>query len=103
MIPLVASKHESIVELCRRHSVRRLDLFGSARREHDFDEGDSDIDLLVEFLPLAPGTRADSYFGLLEDLRLVFERPVDLVMSTAPKNEYFRRAVHADRELLYAA
>lgn len=103
MIPLVDSNRNTISEICRRHHVSRLDLFGSARRETDFDEDSSDIDFFVEFQPLASGHRADAYFGLLEDLCGLLGRPVDLVMSTAARNPYFRKAVDADREPLYAA
>ena len=103
MISLIADNRARVCDLCRRHYVRRLYLFGSARREDDFREDDSDVDLYVEFLPLEPGKRADSYFGLLEDLQRLFKRPVDLVMSTAARNPYFRQAVEADREMLYAA
>gem|GEM_PF-6057015 len=47
-----------LADLCRRHGVATLSLFGSAVRE-DFRAG-SDIDVLVEF---DPGTRV-SYFTL---------------------------------------
>lgn len=30
MIPLIESHRESVAALCRRYSVRRLELFGSA-------------------------------------------------------------------------
>jgi len=39
-----------IIEICRRHEVRELSLFGSAARGEL--RPDSDIDLLVDFLPL---------------------------------------------------
>ena len=39
------------VDLCRRYQVRELSLFGSAARGEM--RPDSDIDLLVEFLPNA--------------------------------------------------
>jgi hypothetical protein len=61
------------------------------------------LDFLVEFHPLPPGERADAYFGLLEDLQDLFQRPVDLVMLRAITNPYFRRAIEQTRELVYAA
>lgn len=91
-----------IADLCRRYRVERLELFGSATGE-DFDPESSDFDFLVDFLPLERGTRADTYFGLLEDLQELLERPVDLVMTTAIRNPYFLEAVEAQREVLYAA
>lgn len=40
---------EALAKLCRKHHVRRLDLFGSRAKETARDE--SDVDLLVEFEP----------------------------------------------------
>lgn len=42
-------KREELVELCRRHGVARLEVFGSAARGTDFDPQTSDADFLVEF------------------------------------------------------
>jgi len=40
---------DRLAELCRRHGIRRLSLFGSVLR--GTDRPDSDVDLLVEFEP----------------------------------------------------
>jgi uncharacterized protein len=98
----IGLKREEIAELCRRHRVRRLALFGSAVGE-GFDPERSDLDFLVEFKPLPPGTYADTYFGLLEALQQLFGRPVDLVDDSAIKNPYFRESVERSQALLYAA
>src|SRR5271166_2594416 len=98
----IGLKREQIAELCRRHRVRRLALFGAAVGE-DFDPERSDLYFLVEFEPLPPGTYADTYFGLLEALQQLFGRPVDLVDDSAIKNPYFRESVERSQALLYAA
>ncbi len=98
----IGLKREQIAELCRRHRVRRLALFGSAVGE-EFDPERSDLDFLVEFEPLPPGTYADTYFGLLEALQQLFGRSVDLVDDSAIKNPYFRESVERSQALLYAA
>ncbi len=102
MEPQFSLKRAKLAELCRSHRVRRLALFGSAVRE-DFDPEHSDLDFLVEFEPLAPGTYAHTYFELLEALQQLFGRPVDLVVESAIKNPYFRQSVEQNRTLLYAA
>ena len=61
----------------------------------------SDLDFVVEFEPLPPGVYANTYFGLLEALQQLFDRPVDLVVESAIKNPYFLEAVEATRTLLY--
>ena len=98
----VREKLEQVAELCRRHSVLRLSLFGSAVRQ-DFDTERSDLDFLVDFEPLPPARHADAYFGLLEALGQLLGRPVDLVVGSAIKNPYFRQSVEQTRALLYAA
>ena len=102
MTSLLDDNRPRVAELCRRYRVQRLEAFGSATGGN-FDPGSSDVDLLVEFLPLEPGTRADAYFGLLEDLQSLFGRPVDLVMTRAIGNRYFLEAIEPQREVLYAA
>jgi uncharacterized protein len=102
MNSLVEERRSEVQVLCRRYGVLRLDLFGSAATGQD-RSGQSDLDFLVEFLPLAPGRYADAYFGLLESLQDLFGRPVDLVVASSIKNPYFRETVERTKALLYAA
>jgi predicted nucleotidyltransferase len=99
----VVEQHRSrIAELCRRHGVRTLDLFGSAAGS-EFDAQKSDFDFMVEFSDRKPEGAADRYFGLLEGLQVMLGRPVDLVMRSAVRNPYFLSAVEKQRQNLYAA
>ena len=67
--------HDRLAELCRRHHIRRLWLFGSALRD-DFGP-ESDVDVLVEFDEAFPvGFRV---FRVEEELsRLFGGRRIDL-------------------------
>ncbi len=103
MDKILEQKSEELMHLCGKFNVRRLEIFGSAAVEGRFDQADSDLDFLVEFAPLPSGQHADAYFGLLESLESLFDRPVDLVMSTAIKNPYFLESVNLSRRVLYAA
>jgi uncharacterized protein len=98
---IVGDQLDLIRQLCARHHVERLELFGSATSEQ-FDANTSDLDFLVVFLPLAPADRADAYFGLLAALQDVFQRGVDLVETEAVSNPYFRSAIDRQRTVLYA-
>ena len=49
MIADIALHREELAQIVRRFGVRRLEVFGSAAREADFDAARSDIDFLVEF------------------------------------------------------
>ncbi len=102
MNPLIESRRSELEQFCKRFRVKRLDLFGSAATG-DFKSEASDLDFLVEFQPLPPNERADSYFGLLFALEDLFQRKIDLVEIGAVQNPYFLRSANQSRTLLYAA
>jgi predicted nucleotidyltransferase len=62
------NKKTRIEEICRRHNVSLLELFGSATGS-EFNPLTSDLDFLVEFGPFKKGGYAWHYFALLEDLK----------------------------------
>jgi uncharacterized protein len=99
---LVEEKRQELERICRQYHVRRIELFGSATGS-GFDQAKSDLDFLVSFEDLDLDQYADVYFGLLEDLQAVFQRPVDIVMDSAIQNPYFREAVDSTRTLIYEA
>jgi predicted nucleotidyltransferase len=86
-------------ELCRRYRVRELAVFGSAARGEMGP--DSDIDLLVEFLPEAEVDLVD-HAGLMLDLAQLLGRKVDLVSKSGLK-PLIRASVLEEARLLYAA
>jgi|SRR5450432_3081689 predicted nucleotidyltransferase len=71
-----------LADLCRLYRVRELSFFGSAARGEM--RPDSDIDLLVEFLPDA-GIDLVDYAGLMLDLSRLLGRKVDLVSKNGLK------------------
>lgn len=102
MNELITRNSEQIHRLCLKYKVRRLEVFGSTC-DGRFKPAASDIDFLVEFLPLKDDEHADTYFGLLEELHDLLGRPVDLVMTKAASNPYFLLAIAPTRTELYAA
>jgi predicted nucleotidyltransferase len=101
MVTIIEHERAGVVELCRRYSVERLYLFGSAVAGH-FDTEGSDLDFLVCFADRAPtGDYADRYLGLAEDLERLLKRRVDLVTEESIRNPYFRREVESTRQLIY--
>ena len=102
MVDVLQDKREAIARLCARHGVARLDAFGSALRD-DFRPGESDVDLLVEFVPHEGYALVDAYFGLLDDLRALLGTEVDLLMADAVRNPYVAREIERTKQLLYAA
>lgn len=102
MIKPIESRMHELRALCERHQVQRLVLFGSALRD-DFDPGKSDLGFLVEFPPMSPEEHAAAYFGLLEDLKVLFGRRIDFVKIGAIRNPYLRRSIEEEQETVYAA
>ncbi len=102
MIPPIAERAAELEDLCRRHSVQQLSLFGSAATGTD-DDLASDLDFLVDFQPPAFDDYANTYFGLLDALERLFGRPVDLVVRSAIRNPYFLQSVERTRTPVYEA
>ena len=88
-----------LADICRRYGVRELSVFGSAAREEM--RPDSDVDLLVDFLPQAEPGLLD-HAGLMLDLSDLLRRKVDLVSKNGLK-PLIRDAVIQDARRLYAA
>lgn len=103
MEKLVEDHCDDLARLCDAFGVARLEIFGSAATEA-FDADASDLDFLVEFrstTDLGPWLkRFHEFRAALADL---FDRPVDLVMSSAMRNPSFIREVNRTRQVLYAA
>ncbi|MBI2898996.1 MAG: nucleotidyltransferase domain-containing protein [Planctomycetes bacterium] len=88
-----------LAALCRRWKVGKLALFGSAIRE-DF-RPDSDMDLLVTFLPDAPWSALD-LVTLQDELRILVGREVDLVEEAGLRNPFRRRRILETMQVVYA-
>jgi predicted nucleotidyltransferase len=99
---VVESRRAELTALCRRHGVRRLELFGSAARD-DFDEDKSDLDFLVELAGDAQSSPLDEYFDLKDALEALFSRSVDLVSRKSVRNPYISASIDKDRVVVYAA
>ncbi len=96
---IVEVDETALGDLCRRYKVRELSVFGSAARGEM--RPDSDIDLLVEFLPDANIDLLD-HAGLMLDLAHLLGRKVDLVSKNGLK-PLIRNSVLKEARLVYAA
>ena len=92
-------ERDLIAGLCQRYQVRELSLFGSVARGEA--RPDSDIDLLVEFLPEATVDLVD-YNSLMMELSQLLGRKVDLVSKNGLKPA-IRDAVLTEARPLYRA
>lgn len=91
---------EALADLCRRHHIRRLALFGSTLK--GANRPDSDVDLLVEFEPgKEPGLLRLA--GIEMELSSLLQgRRVDL-RTAQDLSRYFRDEVVRMAEVQYAA
>ncbi|MCX6634482.1 MAG: nucleotidyltransferase family protein [Acidobacteria bacterium] len=88
-----------LAEICRRYQVRELAVFGSAAQ--GAMRPDSDIDLLVEFLPEAEIGLLE-HAGLMLDLAQLLGREVDLVSKRGLK-PFIRDSILREARPVYAA
>lgn len=88
-----------LADLCRRHGVRQLCLFGSAVRG-EMGPG-SDLDLMVEFEPEAR-VGVIQFESLSEELELLAGHKVDLVTRSGLK-PWIRPQVLKEARIIYAA
>jgi predicted nucleotidyltransferase len=98
MVHGIDISRDRVEAFCRTNGIRRLALFGSVLREDFCPE--SDIDVLIEFLP---GVRVGLAFIRMQDeLSALFGRKVDL-NTPGSLSKYFRDEVLGEAEALYVA
>lgn len=91
---------EQIAAFCRKWKIAEFSLFGSVLRE-DFGP-ESDVDVLVNFAPDAAWSLFD-WVDMVEELKTLFGRDVDLVDKSGLRNPYRRHAILNSRQVIYAA
>jgi predicted nucleotidyltransferase len=89
--------HPRIAAFCRERGIRKLSLFGSVLRD-DFNPGESDVDVLAEFLPgVRPGLR---FFGYGDELSEILGAKVDFTTAQW-LSKYFRDQIVRDALTIY--
>lgn len=91
---------EAITAFCKKWKVAELSLFGSILRE-DFGPG-SDVDVLVSFAEGAGWSLYD-WVDMIEELKGIFGREVDLVSKKGLRNPFRRHNILNNRTVIYAA
>jgi hypothetical protein len=94
---MVMFDRDRLAEICRRHEVRQLRIFGSGSRGEL--RADSDVDLLVEF------ASPKGFFELLrleDELTAFFGRPVD-VLTEPGLSPQLRQPILASASVIFDA
>lgn len=99
----IAEKLDDVRALCEKHGVKRLTLFGSAVKG-TFDAGASDLDFLVELLPIGdPVDEGRAYIRIWTELERLFNCRVDLVNQASIENPYVVASIQRSQRDLYEA
>ncbi|MDO8916227.1 MAG: hypothetical protein Q7W16_09125 [Coriobacteriia bacterium] len=96
--PAIRPLVPSMIEACRRHGVTYAALVGSSTQP-DPAIAPRDLDLLVRFEPQSTG-HLGNYMGLIDDLKDVAGRDVDLIEIDAVKNARLRREFERTKVVL---
>jgi uncharacterized protein len=91
---------DQVAAFCRKWKVKEFSLFGSVLRD-DF-RPDSDVDVLVELADDASSDFLD-WIDMIDELKAMFGREVDLVEKTALTNPFRRRSILKSHEVIYVA
>ena len=98
---LIELNLQLFIDLCRKHKVKTLAVFGSILTDRFNDQ--SDVDLLVNFdtTDHENWDYVTNYFDFQEALEKIFGRKVDLVVEKGLKNKYFIQNVNRTKQLIY--
>ena len=98
---LIELNLQRIIDLCRKHKVKSLAVFGSILTDRFNDQ--SDVDLLIDFEPVDHDKfdYVSNYFGLRDALELLFNRKVDLIEEKGLRNKYFIANVNRTKQVIY--
>ena len=98
---LIELNLQRIVDLCRKHKVKTLAVFGSILTDRFNDQ--SDVDLLVDFEPIDMDKEdyVRNYFDFRDALESLFSRKVDLIEETALRNKYLIANVNRTKQMIY--
>ncbi len=88
-----------IHELCLKHSVGELAVFGSVLTDNFNDS--SDIDLVVDFSSIERKEYAGNYFNFKKSLEDLFQRKVDLLEKSALKNPFFLEVLQNTKKIVF--
>jgi uncharacterized protein len=98
-VNLVDQNIDQIRNLCVKHKVARLFVFGSVL-SGNFKKN-SDIDFIVDFEEVDLYDYADNYFDFKFALEKIFNRSIDLLEDKAINNPYLRQSVDDSKQLVY--
>jgi predicted nucleotidyltransferase len=92
LAPIITNNLPEIKDICQKHHVKELYVFGSAVSDK-FNEK-SDVDFVIDFEGVEEKEFANNYFALIETLQTLLKRKVDFVTEKYLRNKYFINEVN---------
>lgn len=100
-LPVFLEKHrEELIDLCKKHHVERMFVFGSVLNNSFSSE--SDVDFLVKIKEVPVEVYTDSFFEVYEGLQNILNRKVDLLTEKSVSNPYFLEEINKTKTLIYS-
>ncbi len=98
---LIELNLQRIIDLCRKHKVKTLAVFGSILTDRFNDK--SDVDMLVDFEHIDHETfdYVGNYFDLRDALEHIFNRTVDLIEYGNNLNPVFKASIDKTKQNIY--
>ena len=98
---LIEMNMDRIIALCHKYKVAKLWVFGSILTPRFNDNSDVDFSVSFDKSSIELPDYADNYFDLIDELKSLFRRDVDLVCDDSVENPYFRKELDATKVLIY--
>jgi len=96
---IVETNIDQVRDLCIKHRVGKLFVFGSVLTNKL--KKNSDIDFIVDYEGVDLYSYADNYFDLKYSLERLFKRDVDLLEDKAINNPFLRQSIDSTKQLIY--
>ena len=98
---LIELNMDKITALCKKYKVAKLWVFGSILTPRFNEESDVDLSVSFDKKNIKLDDYADNYFDLLDELKSLFSRNIDLVCDDSVQNPYFRKELDDTKLLIY--
>ena len=99
--PIITNNIDQVQEICKKHFVKELYVFGSASR-NEMKE-DSDVDFLYTMKKMPIEIYADNFFDMLWSLEKLLGKKVDMVGEEYLRNRFFIKELNETKKIVYKA
>lgn len=98
--PVVNSRLSEVKQLFKDNAIERAYIFGSVCTPAFNDK--SDIDFIIAFRKnISPFEVGDNYFKVLNGLREIFDRDIDLLTEDTLSNPYLIKVINKTKITVY--